>query len=224
MRLPEILARSAAPREPEAELTVRRRRVVVVATIVVGAALLGGTLAAPVGSRLFYGFGVLVAATWLIGGRLSGPLHLGRRGGVVGGGRAVVAPFLVGVALFAVFAAASLIARRLPFLDGAVESVLARADSGPRAFVLGLALVNGVAEEVFFRGALHSAFGRHRPVLWGTALYALVTVATLNLALVVAAVVMGLAFSAEREATRGILAPIITHVTWSTLILFLLPR
>ncbi len=48
--------------------------------------------------------------------------------------------------------------------------------------------------------------------------------ATLNLALVVAAVVMGAAFTAEREATRGVLAPIITHVTWSTLILFLLPR
>jgi len=224
MRLPEILVRSSAPREPEAESTVRRRRVVVVATTVVGAALLGGTLAAPVGSRLFYGFGVLVATAWLIGGCLSGPLHLGRRGGAVGGGREVVAPFLVGVALFAAFAAASLVARRLPFLAGAVESVLARADSGPRAFVLALALVNGVAEEVFFRGALHSAFGRHRPVLWGTALYALVTVATLNLALVVAAVVMGLAFSAEREATRGILAPIITHLTWSTLVLFLLPR
>ena len=224
MRLPEILARSSAPLDAEAEPIVRRRRVVVIATAVVGAALLGGTLAAPVGSGLFYGFGVAVAATWLIGGRLSGPLHLGRSGGVVGAGRTVVAPFLLGVGLFAAFAAASLVAGRLPFLAGAVDSVLARADSGPRAFVLALALVNGVAEEVFFRGALHSAFGRHRPVLWGTALYALVTVATLNLALVVAAVVMGIAFSAEREATRGVLAPIITHVTWSTLVLFLLPR
>ena len=224
MRLPEILTRSSAPPEAEAEPTVRRRRVVVLATTVVGAALLGGTLAAPVGSGLFYGFGVLVAATWLVGGRVSGPLHLGRRGGRVGASREVVAPLLLGVALFAAFAGAALVARRIPFLAGAVESVLARADSGPRAFVLALALINGVAEEVFFRGALHTAFGRHRPALWSTALYALVTVATLNLALVVAAVVMGVAFSAEREATRGILAPVITHVTWSTLILFLLPR
>jgi len=30
--------------------------------------------------------------------------------------------------------------------------------------------------------------------------------------------------TAEREATRGVLAPIITHITWSTLVLFLLPR
>lgn len=224
MRLPEILARSSAPFEAEAEPVVRRRRVVVTATIALGAALLGGTLAAPVGSWLFYGFGVLVAATWLIGGRLSGPLHMGRTGGVATRGRAVVAPFLLGAVLFAAFAAASLVARRIPFLEGPLESVLARADSGPRALVLALALVNGVAEEVFFRGALHSAFGRHRPVLWGTVLYALVTVATLNLALVVAAVVMGVAFSAEREATRGVLAPVITHLTWSTLVLFLLPR
>jgi hypothetical protein len=60
--------------------------------------------------------------------------------------------------------------------------------------------------------------------VWATALYALVTVATLNLALVAAAVVMGVVFTAERQATRGVLAPIITHVTWSTLVLFLLPR
>jgi len=135
-----------------------------------------------------------------------------------------VAPLLLGVALFLAFAAAALVARQIPFLAGAVERVLEKADAGPRGFVLAVALVNGVAEEVFFRGAVHSAFGRHRPSLWATALYALVTVATLNLALVAAAVVMGVIFTAEREATRGVLAPIITHVTWSTLVLFLLPR
>ncbi|MGI9121180.1 MAG: hypothetical protein ACR2G7_13865 [Acidimicrobiales bacterium] len=67
MRLPDILTPSAAPREVEDERTVRRRRVVVLITLVVGTVLLGGTLAAPEGSGLFYGFGVLVAATWVVG-------------------------------------------------------------------------------------------------------------------------------------------------------------
>jgi membrane protease YdiL (CAAX protease family) len=224
MRLPDILSPSTEPRDVEDQPTVRRRRIVVVATLVVGAALLGGTLAAPEGSGLFYGLGLLVAATWLGGSVLSGPLPLGRRGGRGSGGREVVAPLLVGVALFAAFAAAAVAAGHIAFLHDAVARVLAKADGGPRGFVLAVAVVNGVAEEVFFRGAVHSAFGRHRPALWATALYVVVTFATLNLALVAAAVVMGIAFTAEREATRGVLAPIITHVTWSTLVLFLLPR
>jgi len=224
MRLPDLLAPSTEPHRFEDAAVVRRRRVVVVATLVVGAGLLGGTLAAPEGSGLFYGLGLLVAATWLVGSFLSGPLHLGRRGGRVTGSREVVAPLLFGVVLFAGFAAVALVAVHIPVLRDAVSRVLAKADAGPRGFVLAVAVVNGVAEEVFFRGALHSAFGRHRPALWATASYVVVTIATLNLALVAAAVVMGVAFTAERRATRGVLAPIITHVTWSTLVLFLLPR
>jgi membrane protease YdiL (CAAX protease family) len=224
VRLPEILVPSTEPRDVEDEGVARRRRVVVVATLAVGAGLLGATLAAPEGSGLFYGLGLLVAATWVTGSLLSGPLPLGHRGGTAGANREVVAPVVLGVVLFLVFAAAAVVARRIPFLEGAVERVLEKADAGPQGFVLAVALANGVAEEVFFRGAVHSAFGRHRPAVWATALYVLVTVATLNLSLVIAAVVMGAVFTAEREATRGILAPIITHVTWSTLVLFLLPR
>jgi len=224
MRLPDILAPSTLPRDVEDRATTRRRRGVVVLTMAVGAVLLGGTLAAPKGSGLFYGFGVLLAGTWLGGSLLSGPLPLGRGGGHADRGRQVAAPLVVGAVLFLAFAGGAVVSRRIPILAGSVESVLEAADAGPRGFVLALALLNGVAEEVFFRGALHSAFGRHRPVVWSTALYALVTVATLNLALVAAAVVMGVVFAAEREATRGVLAPIVTHVTWSTLILLLLPR
>jgi len=50
------------------------------------------------------------------------------------------------------------------------------------------------------------------------------TLATRNLALVAAAAVMGAVFAAEREATHGVLAPIVTHVTRSTVVLLLLPR
>lgn len=225
MRLPDILAPSAEPRDLEDRATVRRRRVIVVVTLVVGTALLGGTLAAPEGSALFYALGLLVASTWMLGSRLSGPLWLGWRGGAAGGGREVLAPLVLGGILFLAFAiAAVVLGDRIPFLTDGLDRVLAKADGGSRSLVLGVAVLNAVAEEVFFRGAVHTAFGRYRPAVWATVIYVLVTVATLNPALVLAAAVVGVVLTAEREATRGILAPVITHVTWSSLVLFLLPR
>ena len=52
----------------------------------------------------------------------------------------------------------------------------------------------------------------------------MVTAATGNVALVIAAVVMGTLFSAERLSTRGVLAPMLTHLTWTTLMVLALPR
>lgn len=101
--------------------------------------------------------------------------------------------------------------------------MLATADAGPRVSVLTIAQLNGIGEEMLFRGSLQSSFTKHA-ALWTVAIYTLVTIATLNAALVVAALVMGAVFSAERRATGGILAPILTHLTWSTLLLLLLPR
>jgi hypothetical protein len=35
---------------------------------------------------------------------------------------------------------------------------------------------------------------------------------------------MGALFSLERLSTRGVLAPMLTHLTWSTLMVLTLPR
>jgi membrane protease YdiL (CAAX protease family) len=212
---------------------VRRRRAVVAATLVVGASLLAATLAAPRGSSVFYVVGFALAAVWVAGSLASGPLHLGRLGDPAavggdapppGGRRTVVAPLLLGVASYLVFLGLYLVARELPGLSGALETVLGKADAGALGLVLGLALANAVAEEVFFRGALHAAVGDRRAPVVATGIYVLVTVASLNAALVAAAAVMGTVFTLERLATRGILAPIVTHLTWSTLMLLALPR
>ena len=80
-----------------------------------------------------------------------------------------------------------------------------------------------MAEEVFFRGGLFAAIGRRQPVAISTLIYALATLATGNPMLVFAAVTLGLVLGLQRRASGGILAPIITHVTWSTLMLFILP-
>lgn len=44
------------------------------------------------------------------------------------------------------------------------------------------------------------------------------------LALVAAAVVMGAVFAWERRTTGTVLAPAVTHLTWTTLMITLLPR
>lgn len=52
----------------------------------------------------------------------------------------------------------------------------------------------------------------------------LVTAAALNIGLVLAGAVMGTLLALERRATRGVLAPIVTHLVWSLLMVLFLPR
>jgi len=189
-----------------------RRRRVVAATSVLGTALLGASLAARPGSRAFTGLTLATAATWTVGGLASGPVPRGR---------AVVAPVATGAGAFAAFYGAALVARRIPVLDRALTSVLRHAGTGPAVLVSTLA--NGAAEEVFFRGALYEAAPR-RPVAVSTAVYVASTVATRNPALVLASGVMGTLFALQRRATGGVQAPLLTHLTWSALMLRYLPR
>ena len=86
-----------------------------------------------------------------------------------------------------------------------------------------MAVANGVAEEIFFRGAVFAAATRHLPVVVSTLVYTATTVATGNLILVFAAIAVGLVLGLQRRATGGVLTPTITHVTWSLLMLLVLP-
>jgi membrane protease YdiL (CAAX protease family) len=194
---------------------LRRRRQIVAAVSLAGTALLGASLSTRPGSRRFYTMTFGVAATWIAGGLASGPLRLGRRN--------VTAPVAIGAGTFAAFYAAALVCRRVPVLNRAIAGVLQYENKGSTNLVLLTTLANGLAEEVFFRGALYEAAGDKRPVVVSTAAYALATVATRNPALVLASIVMGTLFGLQRHATNGIQAPIITHLTWSALMLRFLP-
>jgi len=130
----------------------------------------------------------------------------------------------LGAFAFVAFLAASAVGHHVPLVADSLDSVLAKADAGPVALVLGIALVNAVAEELFFRGALQSAFERRRPVILTTACYVVVTATTGNLALVVAAAVMGSLFSVERLWTGNVFASVVTHCTWTTLMVLAFPR
>ena len=60
-------------------------------------------------------------------------------------------------------------------------------------------------------------------MLTSTAVYMLATAATRNPALMLASAVMGTLFALQRRASGGIQAPILTHLTWSILMLRYLP-
>lgn len=201
----------------------RRRRTVAAVVLVVGAVLLGVSLGVEPGEPSFYPLTLLVALTWVVGGLASGPLHLGHipfRGTLR---RPVVTPIAMGLLAGTVFVAGALVVRQVPPLAGYVDDVLAHADEGYLPLIVLVTLVNGVAEEVCFRGGLFAAIGRRHPVLVSTLVYAAATVATLNPMLVFAALLLGVVFGLQRRASGGILGPILTHVTWSSAMLLLLP-
>jgi membrane protease YdiL (CAAX protease family) len=222
VRVPDLLVPSPEPATVDGPAARRRRRVVTAIALVVGTALLAATLRVADGSTWFTVLGLLVAATWTVGSLVSGPIPFQPDRDLAW--RTFVGPVVVGIAAFGVFLIAVVLARHLPLIGPALDSVLATADAGPIGFVLLVALVNGAGEELFFRGSLHAALEPHHPAIATTIVYVLVTAATGNLALVIAAVVMGVLFSLERLSTRGVLAPMVTHLTWSTLMVLALPR
>ncbi len=207
--------------QPDSEF--RRRRIVVAIVLVIGATLLGISLSVRPGDVAFYPLTFGLAVVWLLGGFISGPLHLGRIAFRDGFRRPIVTPILLGLLASAVFVVGSLIIREIPPLRDYTENVLAHARYGSFALVAVITLINGVAEEVFFRGALYAAIGRTRPVLLSTVIYAIATLATGNPMLVFAAASLGVVLGLQRRSSGGILAPILTHVTWSTTMLFVLP-
>lgn len=221
--LPHWLADEVPRDHWESDAAFRRRRRVVAATSLAGAGVLGASLSTRPNSTAFYGLSLGTAATWVIGGLTSGRLHLGWMQHGDGLRRPVVTPVLTGVGAFGAFYACALVARRIPVLDRAISRVLQYADQGSGPLVLFTTLANGAAEEVFFRGALYAAVGVKRPVAASTGVYMLATVATRNPALVLASGVMGALFGLQRRSSGGIQAPLLTHLTWSTLMLRYLP-
>lgn len=206
----------------QSDAEFRRRRIVVAVVLVIGSTLLGISLNVRPGDATFYPLTISVAATWTVGGFLSGPLHLGYlpfRGSLR---RPIVTGLAFGVLAGLVFLGGALVVRLIPPLHDDVENVLAHARYGSIPLILLVTLLNGVAEEVFFRGGLFAAIGRRHPVLISTLVYATATLATRNPMLVFAALTLGLVLALQRRASGGVLAPIITHVTWSTMMLFLL--
>jgi membrane protease YdiL (CAAX protease family) len=223
VRPPDLLIPATPSAAVEAPAALHRRRLVVVVALAAGTALLAGTLRAPRGSTAFTTLGLLVAAVWIAAAWLAGPVPIRPRGALALR-PAIVQALALGVVAFGGFLVVDLVARHVPVLAGALDSVLGKADAGSLAVVIGIAVLNAFGEEVFFRGAVHAAFEPPRAGWYATLVYVAVTAATLNPALVLAAAVMGTVFTLERLSTRGVLAPVLTHTSWSLLMLLALPR
>jgi len=225
MRIDQIRAAATKEAVPHAEgpTVVRRRRVVVCVVLVAGAMLMAYSLNQRPGAAAFYWLTLSLAAVWTVGSLLSGPLHLGRITWEDRAKRPVITGAATGVALGGVFLLGGLVVRDIPVVAERITRVLEYTNHGPLLLIVLIAVVNGVAEELFFRGALYTALGRWYPVAISTLLYAAAVAASGNPMLGFAALVLGTVCGLQRRATGGVLAPVLTHMVWGLVMVLGLP-
>jgi uncharacterized protein len=137
--------------------------------------------------------------------------------------RPVVSGTVIGLLLGGVFVVGGLIARQIPVVAELITRVLAYTEQGSWRLTMAVALLGAIAEELFYRGALYTALGRHHPLLISTLIYVIATLASGNPMLAFAAIILGTVCSLERRATGGVLAPILTHFVWTLVVLLALP-
>jgi len=208
----------------ESDAAFRRRRVVAVVTLLVGVSVHAWALRIPPGDGLFYPATVGLGVVWAVGALMSGRLHLGRAHTRSGGwARPVVQSLVLGALLLGLFLAGAVVVARIPVLREPVDRLLDHARFGSLPVVAVITAFNGVAEELFYRGALFAAVGRRHAVLVTTLVYTAVTAAAGIPLLVLAGLLLGLVVGLQRRVTGGILGPIVTHLVWSLGMLFLLP-
>lgn len=202
-------------------MTVHRRAVI--ATGIGGAGLLRAALSSPPGSRRFYLLAAGLAGTWAAGAFGSGALPFGRLGPPEGQrwerGHGLAGPGLTGAGAFGLFYGAARIARHVPALDRAIRGALRYEQHGSTPLVVLIASANAVAEELFFRGALWALVADSYPVVTTTLAYAVATAATGNPALILAGTATSVLFGLQRRTSGSPLAPALSHLTWSLLML-----
>jgi uncharacterized protein len=201
----------------------RRRRIIVAIVLLLGAGVLGLALRRHPGEASFYWLSLALAAVWALGSFASGPLHLGGARWRGRNQRPVVSGTVIGLLLGGVFVLGGLIAREIPAVAELITRLLHYTDQGSWRLTMTVALVGGIAEELFYRGALYTALGRYHPALVSTIVYVAATLASGNPMLGFAAIILGTVCALERRATGGVLAPILTHFVWTLVVLLALP-
>ena len=217
-----MVSTRATPRDEPRSMVIRRR-VVVGVVLVLGAVLLGISLNQKPGDPAFYWLTLGLAAVWAIGARLSGPLHLGHLRFRTRSRRPVLTGTVIGLLVGGAFIVGGLVARQIPPVRDYIVQVLEFANYGPLLLVVFITVVNGVAEEMFFRGALYSALGSFQPVLISTLVYVVAVSAAGNPMLGFAGLILGYVCAYERRMTGGVLAPMLTHFFWGLVMVLALP-
>jgi len=185
--------------------------------------VLGFSLRRHPGESSFYWLTLLLATVWIAGGLVSGPLHLGGINWRGRNQRPVITGTTVGLLLGGAFVVGGLIAREIPAVATLITQVLMFAHQGSFLLIVAITVINGIAEEIFFRGALYSALGRYHPVVISTVLYVCATMASGNPMLGFAAIFLGTVCALERRASGGVLAPMLTHFVWGLIMVLALP-
>jgi membrane protease YdiL (CAAX protease family) len=223
--LSEIGAIVGTPAVPHHEppSMVRRRRIIVVVVLIIGATLLGTSLRSTPGDTLFYVLTLALAGVWAAGARLSGPVHLGCVKFRGRNQRPWITGTAIGVLLGGVFIIGGLVAREIGPVRDYIVQVLEYADYGSLWLVVLITVINGAAEEMFFRGALYTALGKFYPEIVSTIVYALAVSAAGNPMLGFAGIILGGVCAYERRITGGVLASVLTHFFWGLVMVLALP-
>ncbi|UCR89940.1 CPBP family glutamic-type intramembrane protease [Mycetocola spongiae] len=137
--------------------------------------------------------------------------------------RHVGEPLCAAALLAGIFALGALFASHVPVLRAAIAQVTAHVGAGPLWVVALAACAAGIAEEAYFRGSVYTACAGRSPILLSTLLYALITAASGNLLLVLAALLLGAVAALLRARSGAIWAPMILHAAWSLAMLWVLP-
>jgi membrane protease YdiL (CAAX protease family) len=135
----------------------------------------------------------------------------------------VITGTAAGLVLGGVFVVGGVMAREIPDVREYITRILEFANYGPLPLVVFITVINGLAEELFFRGALYTALGKAYPVAISTIIYVVAILATGNPMLAFAGVVVGSVCAWERRATGGVLAPMLTHFFWGLVMVLALP-
>lgn len=190
----------------------------------VGMFLLHKTFAQDTSAGEVSALALLLAATWAVGGLLM--LWLFRHGPKAA---PVAAPGhrLWPVALMtSVLCVGSLIGAYLfyesPILGTSIRAATATTTES-RLLVLGVALLAGAAEEIFFRVGLHRLWPKEKGPFMATMAYVVATVATGNIALIVMAAILGAVCSLALRMTGRAIVPIMIHAAWTLTMVGLFP-
>jgi uncharacterized protein len=217
------IATSVAVAEPEPPAVVLRRQIVVAVVLVIGAVLLGYSLSREPGDNSFFWLTLVLAAVWAVGSLVSGPLHLGRLQFRRRDQRPVITGILVGVLVGCAFLLGGLVARQMPGVAEYAVRVLEFTDQGAFPLIVLVTVLNGAAEELYFRSALYTALGKTYPAVISTLVYIAVILATGNPLLAFGAIVLGVVCVYEIRITGGVLAPMLTHFFWGLIMVLALP-
>lgn len=203
---------------------IARRRRVVLSTLAAAGAVLAMSFLAFSDSQRFYVMTLGLASTWVIGAIIAGPIRLGwattRTGGVA---RPFVQSTCLALLLTAVFLLGAAAIGRFGTLHEEITQVTDRMRNGPIILIMASLTYLSIAEELFFRNAVFDALRPRNAVLISTLLYGLVIAASGNIMYVFAAMLLGTVTGMQRRVSKGVMAPIITHVIWLFGMLLVLP-